>query len=74
MRDDDQDNPPDVLTVTEAAAWLRVRPESVRRALAAGHLPGGKVGGQWRLSRRALEEFLQGGGQLDDSDDPPRRT
>lgn len=49
---------PMALTVEQAAAELQVNPETVRRQLSMGRLPGRKVGSTWRLSRRALESYL----------------
>jgi excisionase family DNA binding protein len=50
-----------VLTVEEAAAYLRVDSVTVQRELQAGRLPGNKVGRSWRLSKRALAEYVAGG-------------
>ena len=51
---------PDVLTPEEAADYLRVDRETIYRRLRAGQLPGNKVGGQWRLLRQELIQFLKG--------------
>lgn len=50
----------DVLTVEEAAQILKVGRVAVCRALQRGTLPGVKVGGQWRLSKKRLTEYLAG--------------
>jgi excisionase family DNA binding protein len=43
------------LTVSQVAAKLQMHPHTVRRLLAAGKLPGVKVGGkEWRTPARAL--------------------
>ena len=57
------DNPRDggsheFLTVSEAAALLRVADQTVRNELAARRLPGKKIGKEWRLSRTALIAYL----------------
>ncbi len=49
---------PDVMNVAEAAAYLRVIPQTILRQLRKGALPGIKVGSRWRLSRLALEDRL----------------
>lgn len=49
-----------ILTPEEAADYLRVDRETVYRRLRAGRLPGNKVGGQWRLRKVDLEDYLQG--------------
>ncbi|ADU51839.1 DNA binding domain protein, excisionase family [Thermaerobacter marianensis DSM 12885] len=51
---------PEVMTVSEAAAYLRVDERTVRRLLREGRLPGRKVGRQWRLHKVALDRFLDG--------------
>lgn len=53
---------PEVLTLGEAAAFLRLHPETVRRLLQRGSLPGVKVGRTWRIHRKDLEEFVRRGG------------
>jgi len=50
----------DVLTPTEAAAYLRVNPQTVYRLLKGGALPGAKVGRTWRVRRADLDRFLAG--------------
>lgn len=50
----------DILSVEEASQILRVGRVAVCRALQRGTLPGVKVGGQWRLSKTRLMEYLAG--------------
>jgi len=52
----------DVLTYTvaEAARLARVSVWSYYRGLKEGKLPGRKVRGQWRVSRKQLHRFLDG--------------
>jgi excisionase family DNA binding protein len=54
----------DVLTYTvaEAAQLARVSVWSYYRGLKEGKLPGRKVRGQWRVSRKQLHRFLDGEG------------
>jgi excisionase family DNA binding protein len=54
----------DVLTYTvaEAARLARVSVWSYYRGLKEGKLPGRKVRGQWRVSRKQLHRFLDGEG------------
>jgi excisionase family DNA binding protein/YgiT-type zinc finger domain-containing protein len=49
---------PPVLTVEEAAAYLRVSTQTVYNLQRAGQLPGSKIGGQLRFLRKALDEML----------------
>ena len=46
------------MTVEEAAKALRVSARTVQDMLAAGRLPGRLVGNKWRLSPKALNNFL----------------
>ena len=50
---------PEVLTIAEVAAFLRVDPKTVRDTLVNTHLlKAHKVGSQWRVLRAELEEYL----------------
>lgn len=53
---------PEVLTLDEAAAFLRVPAEVVRRQAELGELPARQIGGEWRLLRAALADWLRVGG------------
>ena len=50
---------PMVLSLREAAAFLKVHPNTVRTYVTQGRLPGRKIGG-WRFLRTDLEAFLRG--------------
>lgn len=50
---------PEVLTLGEAAAYLRVREADVVRMVGPHGLPGRLVGSEWRFSRMALEQWLR---------------
>ena len=52
----------DVLTLDEAAAYLRVHPRTLRTKAGKGQIPGAKIGKVWRFHRRQLEEWLLRGG------------
>ena len=49
----------DVLTLEEAAAFLRVSPEAVMRLVVQQSLPGRQIEGQWRFLRAALADWLR---------------
>ena len=50
---------PEVLTVAEVAAYLRLNRQTVvRKMILSGKLRATRVGPQWRITRAALEEFL----------------
>ena len=50
---------PAVLTIDEAAAHCRVSPDVLYRLAAAGEFPARKVGGQWRITLKVLEAWLE---------------
>jgi excisionase family DNA binding protein len=49
----------DVLTVQEAAARLNVSPETTRRWLRTGRLPGTRVAGRWYVRRVDVQADLE---------------
>jgi excisionase family DNA binding protein len=49
---------PEILTVPEAAALLRVDDDAVIAAAEAGELPGRRLGAEWRFSRAAVLAWL----------------
>ncbi len=49
----------DVLTLSEAAAYLRVAEEAVLRSIGPQGLPGRLIGGEWRFFKPAVEEWLR---------------
>jgi excisionase family DNA binding protein len=51
---------PDVMTPSEAAAWLKVSEEDILAAIQAGELKAKKLGNAYRISKTSLEEFLNG--------------
>lgn len=56
--DDDED----LLTAPEAAAYLRVGVDWVRRQCSAGEIPARKLGRDWRVKRGALRTYAAGTG------------
>ncbi|MFW6163546.1 MAG: helix-turn-helix domain-containing protein [Planctomycetota bacterium] len=51
---------PDVLTLQEAAEFVRVSEKTLRGLAREGRAPGQKVGREWRFLRSALESWLAG--------------
>ncbi len=51
---------PDVMTPTEAAGFLKVSEEDVLAAINAGELKARKIGSAFRLTKEALQEYLNG--------------
>jgi excisionase family DNA binding protein len=52
---------PQVLTLGETAALLRLPSAAVSELVARGEIPGRKIGDEYRFLRSALENWLQGG-------------
>ena len=55
---------PEVLTVEEVAAWLRINKKTVYDAAKAGQIPCCKVGRILRFSRNAVLNWLHGQGRV----------
>jgi excisionase family DNA binding protein len=51
---------PDVMTPSEAAGVLKVSEEDVVAAIEAGDLKARKIGNAYRISKKALDDFLSG--------------
>ena len=49
----------EVLTLDEAAAFLRVSPESIMRLVVQQALPGRQIEGEWRFLRAAMADWLR---------------
>jgi excisionase family DNA binding protein len=49
----------ELLTTAEAAAILRMRPESLARKIKRGEIRAVKVAKQWLISRQTLDALLQ---------------
>ncbi len=54
----------DVLTVKQAAEFLQVSEETIRRRALRGEMPAAKVGRGWRFSQRQLMSWIERGGVL----------
>ena len=48
-----------LLTIREAAAFLRLHPRTVREYVRAGELEGRVIGGRWRFRRKDLDAFYE---------------
>jgi excisionase family DNA binding protein len=51
---------PDVMTPSEAAAYMKVAEEDVLTAIKAGDLKAKKIGNSYRISRESVDAFLKG--------------
>ena len=56
-----------VITIQEAAQYLRVPLSSLYKLAQRGELPCQKIGRHWRFRREAMDRWLEGG-QKDDTD------
>jgi putative molybdopterin biosynthesis protein len=52
----------DVLTLTEAAALLRVHPVTLRKRALVWGVPHRRLGAEWRFSRDVLTVWIQNRG------------
>jgi excisionase family DNA binding protein len=50
----------EVMNLTQLASYLKMSQASLYHLLAAGKIPGTKVGKQWRFSRQIIDEWLEG--------------
>lgn len=48
-----------VMTVKEVSAYLRLAESTVYKLAQEGQLPGRKVGGAWRFSRKGIEGWVE---------------
>jgi excisionase family DNA binding protein len=52
-------NKPDaIMTIDEVAEYLDLHPLTVRRLARDGEIPAFKVGRQWRVQRKLLDQWL----------------
>jgi excisionase family DNA binding protein len=65
---------PDILTLQEAAEFLRVPPLTMQRQVKAGRVPGRRIGKEWRFSRTVLIEWMASGPDRHDLERYNRRV
>ena len=51
-----------ILTLPEAARFLRISKETLHKLAKEGKVPARKVGAEWRFLRSALEDWVRGQG------------
>ena len=49
---------PDIMTLSEAGAYMRVGEEDVLAVIQSGELKAKKIGNSYRISKKAIDEFL----------------
>lgn len=52
------DQPDEILTIDEVAAYLKAGKRTVYRLAASGKLPAFKLGGTWRFRRCDLDKWI----------------
>ena len=52
------DQPDEILTIDEVAAFLKAGKRTVYRLAASGKLPAYKLGGTWRFRRSDLDKWI----------------
>ena len=50
---------PEVLTLAEAAVYLRVPESELAEMVGSQGLPGRRIGAEWRFSRAAIQDWLR---------------
>jgi excisionase family DNA binding protein len=50
---------PDVLTLEEVSAYLRLPTEAVLRQASQGKIPGCKIEDDWRFLKAAIDDWLR---------------
>lgn len=50
---------PDVLTLEEAASYLRLPEETLERQALQGRIPGRRIEDHWRFLKAAIDEWLR---------------
>ena len=50
---------PDSMTITDAAAFLKIHPDTLALRCRAGLIPGCKIGRSWVFHRGLLDEYLR---------------
>lgn len=51
----------EILTLEEAAEYLRMNPEVLRRHAKKGEIPGKQIGRVWKFSKNLLQKYIEEG-------------
>lgn len=49
-----------ILTLEEAAKYLRMNSEVLRRHVKKGNIPGKQIGRVWKFSKEQLQKYVEG--------------
>ena len=52
------DEPNDVLTIDELAAYLKIAKSTLYKLAQEGKVPGQKIGKHWRFKKSAIDQWL----------------
>lgn len=63
----------DILTVEEAADYLKVSKTTIRRWCVREKLPAFKIGREWRIHKKELERAIQRSSRVTDEAKEPTR-
>lgn len=64
---------PEVLTIEEAASYLRLPKETIEEEAAYGKIPGRRIKDTWRFLKAAIDNWLQGYNNSNKSEEKPTR-
>ncbi|MCX7421989.1 MAG: helix-turn-helix domain-containing protein [Planctomycetia bacterium] len=59
------DEQPDVLTIDELAAYLKVAKSTLYKLAQTGRVPGQKVGKHWRFRKVSIDRWLEQNQQVE---------
>jgi excisionase family DNA binding protein len=48
----------EIFTVEEVARYLRIQPQTVYKWAQEGHIPGAKLGKEWRFRKSIIDEWI----------------
>lgn len=51
----------DILDVEQAAKFLKISPDTLKKLARERKIPSNKIGRQWRFPRAQLQQFVGGG-------------
>jgi excisionase family DNA binding protein len=52
-------DPLSIMTIKEVSDYLKVTERTIYRLAAGKHIPAFKVGGSWRFSRSAIDQWIK---------------
>ena len=68
---EDEQEPPQVMRVSQVAAYLQVSRRTIYTMAATGQIPAAKVGDQWRFYRPEIDRWLMQRSRANVRTDPP---